>query len=101
MWIQDFIISGFNMAMEEGTLEKREVIQDNQHGLTKGRSWVINLVAYCDGITVSMDKQRDTGAIYLDSSKSQTWSPQHPSMDEELVGKLYPECWPMAQCPGQ
>lgn len=60
--------------MEEGTLEKREMIQDNQRGFTKSRSCVINLVAFCDGITVSMDKQRDTGVIYLDSSKSQTWS---------------------------
>ena len=53
-------------------MKEREVIQDNQHSFTKGRSCVINLVAFCDGITVSVDKRRDTRVIFLDSSKSQT-----------------------------
>ena len=51
-------------------MRNEHVIQDSQHSFTRGRSCVMNLVAFYDGIISWVDKGRAVDVIYLDFSKA-------------------------------
>ncbi|CAM5077342.1 unnamed protein product [Eretmochelys imbricata] len=51
-------------------LEERKVIRNSQHGFTKGKSCLANLIAFYDEITGSVDEGKAVDVLFLDFSKA-------------------------------
>jgi len=46
--------------------EEKKVVRSSQHGFTKGKSCLTNLIASCDGITSWVDERRAEDVICFD-----------------------------------
>ncbi|CAM5113746.1 unnamed protein product, partial [Eretmochelys imbricata] len=51
-------------------LEERKVIRNSQHGFTKGKSCLTNLIAFYDEITGSVNEGKAVDVLFLDFSKA-------------------------------
>jgi len=51
-------------------VEEKKVIGSSQHGFTKGKSCLTNLIAFYDDMTGWIDEARAVDVVYLDFSKA-------------------------------
>jgi len=51
-------------------VEEKKVIRSSQHGFTKRKSCLTNLIAFYDDMTVCVDEERAVDVVYLDFSKA-------------------------------
>lgn len=58
------------------------IIQDSEHSFTKGKSCLTNLMAFCDGVTTAVDKERAMGNIHLDFCKALDMVPHNILLSE-------------------
>jgi len=51
----------------------------SQHGVMKGRSWLTNLISFCDQMTSLVEEGKAVDVVYLDCIKSFDTLPQNSS----------------------
>jgi len=56
-------------------VEEKKVIRSSQHGFTKGKSCLTNLIAFYDDMTGWVDEGKAVDVVYLNFSKASTQSP--------------------------
>ena len=66
-------------------VEENKVIRSSQHGFTKGKSCLTNLIAFYNGMTGWVGEGRAVDVVYLDFSKAFDSLPWYPPREAQEV----------------
>ena len=64
------VMEQFILEVISRHVEDKKVIRNRQHGFSKGRSCLTDLVAFYNGVTGWIDEGRAVDVVYLDFSKA-------------------------------
>ncbi|KAK4810776.1 hypothetical protein QYF61_008748 [Mycteria americana] len=67
-------------------MKDKKVIWSSQHGFSKGKSCLTNLIAFCNEVTGAVEEWKAVDVVYLDFSKA---------FDTVSYSLLSPNCWDM------
>jgi len=67
-WNKFIQFNSFQIIIKQ--VEEKKVIRSSQHGFTKGKSRLANLIAFYDGMTGWVDEGGAVDVVYLDFSKA-------------------------------
>ena len=68
-------------------MKDKKVVGSSQHGFTKGKSCLTNLIAFCNERTGSVDEERAVDIVYLNFSKAFNTVSHNILLDKQM--KLY------------
>uniref|UniRef100_A0A8C3CEB3 Reverse transcriptase domain-containing protein n=1 Tax=Cairina moschata TaxID=8855 RepID=A0A8C3CEB3_CAIMO len=80
--LQQFVLDAISKQLEE-----KKDMRSSQHGFTKGKSCLTNLVAFYDGITNWVGERRAVDVIYLGFSKA------FDTVSHDILRAKLRKCW--------